>query len=59
MFQDEPAILQEQVSKVKLHRYNQEYLYLKFNGYGNKGVRRFQEWALLYVYWLSNTRNNV
>jgi len=43
MFQDEPAILQEQVSKVKLHRYNQEYLYLKFNGYGNKGVRRFQE----------------
>jgi hypothetical protein len=43
MFQDEPAILQEQVSVVKLHRYNQKYLYPKFKGYGDKGKRRFQE----------------
>jgi len=59
MFQDEPAILQEQISEVKLHRYNQEYLYPKFNGYRDKGERRFQEWAPLYVYWLPNTRSNV
>ena len=42
-FRVKPAIFQEQVSDVKLQRYNKEYLYAKFNGHGDKGERRFQE----------------
>lgn len=40
MFQEESAILRGNVSCVNFHQYNQTYLYLGLNGYGNNDAWR-------------------
>jgi len=37
MFDEESAVLRENVPYVKLHRYNQKYPYPNFNSYVNNG----------------------
>jgi len=43
MFQEESAVLRENVSDVKLHRYDQTYLHPKLNGYGDTCEIRCKE----------------
>lgn len=54
IFQGESTIVQENVPCRKLYWYNQEHLYPKLNSYTDNGERSFQEWKLLYIYWLRN-----
>ena len=54
MFQEESAVLRENVSDVKLHRYDQTYLHPKLNGYGDTCEIRCKEWDLLYICILPN-----
>lgn len=43
------AVFQENVSWLKVHWYNQKYLYPKFTGYRDNDERSFKEWELLYI----------
>jgi hypothetical protein len=43
VYQEESAILWENMTLVNLHQYNQTYLYQKLNGYGYNGVVSFKE----------------
>jgi len=54
MFQEESAVLRENVSRVKLHRYDETYLHPMLNGYGDTWEIICKEWDLLYVYILPN-----
>jgi hypothetical protein len=49
MFQEESAILQENILYVKLYQYNQKYLYLKLKGYGDTDMVVLQFHILLPV----------
>ena len=53
--QEECARLQENVSNVKVHRYNPKHLYPKLNGYGDNCQRSLKVWQLLHTYWLPNS----
>ena len=50
VFQEEFAILRENVSSGKLRQYNRRYLYPKMNGYGGNDETSFKERELIYVY---------
>jgi len=53
--QEECARVQENVSNVKVHRYNPKHLYPKLNVYGDNGQRSLKVWQLLHTYWLPNS----
>jgi len=43
MFEEESAIIGENIPYVKLHRYNPNYSYWKLKGYRDNGERSFGE----------------
>jgi hypothetical protein len=43
------------VRYIKLHRYDQKYLYPKLHGYEGNGKVSFKEWKFLHIYLLINT----
>jgi hypothetical protein len=53
--QEECARFRENVSYVKVYRYNPKHLYPKLNGYGDNDQRSLKLWQLLHTYWLPNT----
>jgi len=52
MYQEESAIIWENMTLVNLHQYNKTYLYPELNDYGDNGKINFQEWELLYIYFI-------
>jgi hypothetical protein len=48
LYRKESAILWENIPYVKLYEYNQNYIYLKLNGYWGNGEVSFKESELLY-----------